>query len=289
MVGGEAPRRERRSSAGRRPTAVRSYRGALPHIVLTNGWRWILFRDGNEVDRCDLPQGWLTGAQALTAAEQAEAARFFNVIAALAPTAATSLDEAVRLLATSARLIEAAVLDAEASLPASLDQARQSFNDLLATNPADPSTLEFDAFADQLAQTCVFGYLMARIEAGGDVTPYTAHAALSQVQHPFLRATLHAMVAPDPALEDAMLGVLRTACDAVNAAAPILAGPGGTWQHVPYVYEPFFAQYKPADRFRFGVFYTPEEVTRFQVREVQDKLRNTFGLSGLDRIRRSVS
>lgn len=166
------------------------YRGALPHIVLTNGWCWRLFRNGNEVDRCDLSQGWLTGAQALHAGEQAEAERFFNVIAALAPTAATSSDEAVTLLATSAHLIECAALDAEASLPTSLAQAERSFSDLLETNPADPSTLEFADFADQLAQTCVFGYLMARIEAGQDVTPYTAHAALSQVQHPFLRGTL---------------------------------------------------------------------------------------------------
>jgi len=257
------------------------YRAALPHLVLTNGWCWRLFRGGNEVDRCDLAPDWLTGARTLGPGELAEADRFFTVIAALAPTAATSYEEAVRLLATSARLIEQAVLDAEGALPPSLVQAQQSFIELLQTNPADPSDLAVADFADQLAQACVFGYLMARVEAGRDVTPYTAHGALTQVQHPFLRATLHAMVAPDPNLEDAMLGVLRTACDAVNAAAPVLAGPQGDWQHVPYVYEPFFGQYKPADRFRFGVFYTPEPVTRFQAREVQDKLRTDFGLSGL--------
>jgi hypothetical protein len=257
------------------------YREALPHIVLTNGWCWRLFRGGGEVDRCDLPSDWLTGARALDAAELAQADRFFTVIAALTPTAATSYDEAVRLLATSARLVETAVLDCEASPPQSLTQALQSFIELLQTNPSDPSDLAFSDFADELAQTCVFGYLMARVEAGRDVTPYTAHGRLSQVQHPFLRATLHAMVAPDPDLEDAVLGVLRTACDAVNAAARVLAGPQGDWQHVPYVYEPFFAQYKLTDRFRFGVFYTPEQITRFQVREVQEKLRSEFDLSGL--------
>lgn len=257
------------------------YRAALPHIVLTNGWCWRLFRAGQEIDRCDLPKEWLTGAQALSPAELAEVERFFTVIAALTPSAATSYDEAVRLLATSARLVEQAVLDAEGALPASLLEAQGSFNELLQTNPADPSTIRYSDFADQLAQVCVFGYLMARVEAGRDVTPFTAHSALTAVQHPFLRATLYAMVAPDPDLEDVLSGVLRTACDAVNAAAPVLAGPKGDWQHVPYVYEPFFSLFKPADRFRFGVFYTPEPITRFQAREVQEKLRSEFGLTGL--------
>jgi hypothetical protein len=257
------------------------YRAALPHIVLTNGWCWRLFRGGIEVDRCDLPQAWLTGAHALAPPQVAQFQRFCTVIASLTPTAETSYDEAVSLLAKSARLVERAVLDAETALPTSLVQAQQSFIELLQTNPADPSGIAFSDFADQLAQVSVFGYLMARVEAGRDVTPYTAHGALSAVQHPFLRATLHALVAPDPDLEVAVAGVLRTACDAVNAAAPVLAGPHGNWKHVPYVYEPFFSQYKPADRFRYGVFYTPEAVTRFQAREVQDKLRTDFNLTGL--------
>lgn len=257
------------------------YREALPHIVLTNGWTWRLFQAGEEIDRCDLSQTWLTGGTALDAAQRTELERFGKRIAALTPSVASSEDEAVGLLATSAWLIERAVLDAQAALPSSLVQAQQSFSDLLQTNPADPSALGFEDFADQLAQACVFGYLMARVEAGADIDPYTAHGHLSNVQHPFLQATLHAMVAPDPQLQDVLLGILRTACDAVNAAAPVLAGPNGDWQKVPYVYEPFFIRYKPKDRFKFGVFYTPQEITTFQVREIQERLRTDFGLSGL--------
>jgi hypothetical protein len=257
------------------------YREALPHIVLTNGWTWRLFKRGVETDRCDLPQDWLTGARALAPEEIVELERFTTAMTALAPSAATSYDEAVHLLATAAQLIERAVLDAEDDLPTTLAEAQASFIDLLQTNPADPSELAFADFADQLAQACVFGYLMARVEAGREIDPYTAHGALSTVQHPFLQATLHAMVAPDPALQDALLGVLRTACDAVNASAQILAGPNGDWTNVPYVYEPFFAEYKPSDRFKYGVFYTPTPITHYQAAEIQDKLRSEFGLTGL--------
>jgi len=47
------------------------------------------------------------------------------------------------------------------------------------------------------------------------------------------------------------------------------------------VYEDFFARYRPDDRLKFGVFYTPMEITRYQVREVARVLREEFGLSGI--------
>lgn len=193
------------------------YREALPHIVLTNGWNWRLYRGGSEIDGVELPSDWLTGAHALSQANLAEAERFFTVISALTPTAAASYDEAVHLLAVSARLIEQAVLDSEAILPGSLAQALQSFTELLQTNPHDTSEWTFPNFADALAQTCVFGYLMARVEAGKDVTPYSAHGALSTVQHPFLRATLHAMVAPAE--------TLKTRCLACSGQRATLSTP----------------------------------------------------------------
>jgi hypothetical protein len=258
------------------------YRDALPHIVLTNGWHWILYEGGAQAARVEVPREWLVGGQALTISEEARLVGFFERFVALQPTAARTYEEAVTLLATAARLIDRAVLDmAESGLPSALNQARGSFTELLQTNPADPSEMSVPDFADALAQTCTFGYLLARVEAGHDIDPGTAIDALNSTEHPFLRSTLYAVVAPDPDLETAIRGVLRTACDAVNGAAPRLAGPSGDWERVPYVYEKFFAQYRPEDRFKYGVFYTPEEITRFQVREIRRQLANAFDLSGL--------
>jgi hypothetical protein len=258
------------------------YRSALPHIVLTNGWHWILYEGGEQSARVEVPREWLVGAQALTVAEENQLVVFFERMAALQPAAARTYEEAVTLLAIAARLIDHAVLEtAEDGLPAALVQARGSFTELLQTNPADPSEISVTDFADALAQTCTFGYLLARVEAGHDIDPSSAVDALNSTEHPFLRSTLYAVIAPDPDLERSLRGVLRTACDAVNGAAPKLAGSGGDWERVPYVYEPFFAQYRPEDRFKFGVFYTPEEVTRFQVREIRRQLIGALGLSGL--------
>ena len=258
------------------------YREALPHIVLTNGWQWILFIDGDEVSRAEVPKAWIVGNQALTNQQVDELAQFLDGLQALPPTTAPTYDHAVDLLATAAKLIFHAVDDTdEADLPGALKQARNAMADLLRTNPADPAEISTEDFADTLAQICVFGYVLARVESGTDVTPDSAPSALSTTEHPFLKSTIYAMVAPDPDLEALLGGILRTAADAVNAAAPKLAGPHGNWDRVPYVYEEFFARYRPADRFKFGVFYTPPEVTRFQVRRVQETLRTKFGLTGL--------
>jgi len=257
------------------------YQRELPHVVLTNGWAWLLYV-GNEVKhRVDLPSGWLSGADALTDPQVREFGLFCDQLLALQPVEARTYDEAVSLLARAARLVEAAVLDVIDDLPPQLREARLSLGAILRTNPADTEELPADRFADVFAQTCVFGYLLARVEAGRDVTPQTAPSALSPVEHPFLAATLHGVIAPEPRLRETLDAVLITACDAVNASARKLAGSDGSWDKVPYVYEHFFSEYRPEDRFEYGVFYTPMEVTRFQVREIQRVLRLKHGKSGL--------
>jgi hypothetical protein len=258
------------------------YRDALPHIVLTNGWCWRLFEAGQESSRIEVPPEWLTGQVSLTTKQEQALLAFLAQLTALAPSHATTYDEAVHLLATAARLIAAAVVDSDSGgMPAKLGDARVSFSELLRTNPSDPSEISLEDFADALAQTCTFGYLLGRVEAQRDVDPVSGYAALNNTEHPFLRSTLYAVIAPDPDAEAALGGILRTACDMVNRAAPKLAGPAGDWKDVPYVYEPFFAEYRPEDRFRYGVFYTPPIVTRFQVREIQRLLRDELGLDGV--------
>ena len=82
-------------------------------------------------------------------------------------------------------------------------------------------------------------------------------------------------------METLFKGSLRAACDMVNRAAPQLAGENGDWRRVTYVYEKFFEVYRPEDRKKYGVFYTPMEITRYQVREVARVLRDEFGLNGV--------
>lgn len=258
------------------------YRQTLPHVVLTNGWQWRLFQGGECTARLDLPRDWLMADRALAAKERTALDAFLKRCSTLSPTAATTADEAVRLLATAANLIRLTVEGAdEDGYPGPLKAARESFTDLLRTNPDDIAELNTKAFADALAQTTVFGYLLGRIEAQTDVDPSSAHAALGTIEHPFLKNSLYGLNAPDKEMESLLKGALRAACDMINRAAPKLAGPNGDWTRVTYVYEDFFAAYRPEDRFEYGVFYTPMEITRYQVREVSRVLREQFGLAGV--------
>lgn len=259
------------------------YRRALPHIVLTNGATWILYEDATETKRVEVNPNWLNGTANLTSTEVSELAQFLTALLALGPVQATTYDYAVDLLATSARLIYDAVSGLTAAqLPQPLKNARNSLTDLLKTNPADTTSLSMDVFADTLAQLVTFGMVLSRLQAGTDIDPHTAPGALSTLEHKFVKSTLHAVTAADVQLEILLLGILRTTADAVNASATQLAGPSGSWDKVPYIYEDFFARYRPEDRFSHGIFYTPKEVTRFQVRRIAKILKSDFGLSGLN-------
>jgi hypothetical protein len=258
------------------------YRATLPHVVITNGWSWRLFEKGELSGSLDLPRDWLLANRALSTRELEELCAFLKRCATLIPVEATTAQEAIALLAGAANLIRLTIEGVEDDkYPALLKAARESFTSLLRTNPAETRELGGEEFADALAQTTVFGFLLGRIEAGTHIDPSSAAAALNTIEHPFLKNSLHGLNAPDKDMESLLKGALRAACDMINRAAPQLAGESGDWKRVTYVYEDFFAAYRPGDRFKYGVFYTPMEITRYQVREVARVLREEFGLNGV--------
>lgn len=256
-----------------------NYKDQLPHVVLTNGWKWLLFENGHgPTHQCDLPQGWLTGTTVLSSAAEAKVNDFFHVLDSLPPVSATTRDDAIKLLASGARLLNRAVEElCTYNLPPVLQDARAAFDRLLRVNPVGGNDLSDEQFADTLAQTVVFGYLLAHIEepTNSDIDPYSALAALVGAHLPFVKAALHALVAPDPDLEASLIGPLRTAAEYVNAAAPVLHA-GGNWDAVVYAYEDFFTYYRPAARQEFGVYYTDKRIVDFQISEVRDSLASHF-------------
>lgn len=235
-----------------------NYRRTLPHVVLTNGYKWVLYEGGIETGRVVVSENWLLADQSLSNANQNALLDFLRRLTALSPRIACSEDEAVRLLAAAANLIRSTVEQCdEESYPEPLQAARRSFTKLLQINPQKPRVMSRCDFADSLAQTTVFGFLLARIEAGKEVNPATAHAALNVHEHSFLKNALYGLQAPDPAMETLLKGPLQAACDMVNRSAPRLVSANGDWSRVTYVYENFFAAYRPADRLKYGcILYT---------------------------------
>lgn len=147
--------------------------------------------------------------------------------------------------------------------------------------------LSEDKFADMYAQTLVYGLFVARY---GDKTPdsFSREEARDLVpkSNPFLRHFFDHIVGPD---FDARLGYivdelceiflvsnvseivhkhLRIADETTDAKDPII-----------HFYEDFLQEYDPAERKKMGAYYTPIPVVRFIVTQVDQILRDEFGIS----------
>lgn len=141
-------------------------------------------------------------------------------------------------------------------------------------DPTDENSL----FSNAFAQTLVFGLLLARDRSGKSVGP-SAHELLPDTSFPLLRGTLRALTVEE------IRGVLGTAfdvaVDAVNSVDPALLRPTERRDPLLYLYEDFLRVFDPEAVKRYGVYYTPPDVVRLMVAEVERLLQDRFGTNGL--------
>ena len=131
-------------------------------------------------------------------------------------------------------------------------------------------------FADAYAQTVTFALLLARsLGAGKDGTglkPEDARDAL-QAQHSLLSAALQALT--DPQVREELRAGLESLSRLIGAVAPEeISGETDPWL---FFYEDFLVEYDPELRKNAGVYYTPVEVVRAQVRLIDWLLVNRLG------------
>lgn len=140
------------------------------------------------------------------------------------------------------------------------------------------STDENSLFSNAFAQTLVFGLLLARDRSGESVGP-NAHELLPNTSFPLLRGTLRALTMEE--IRRVLGTAFDVATDAVNAVDPALLRP--TERHDPllYLYEDFLRVFDPEAVKRYGVYYTPPDVVRLMVAEVDRLLLSRFRTNGL--------
>jgi hypothetical protein len=137
-------------------------------------------------------------------------------------------------------------------------------------------------FADMYAQTMVYGLLTARITHPEDFVADARRTVLT-FENPFLNA-IYARIREGAAdsfdtdelgLQDLAELLARTNMDEV------LADFGSATRKddpVVHFYEDFLKEYDPAQQIELGVYYTPQPVVQYQVRTVDQLLREEFGL-----------
>ena len=249
---------------------------AIPNILYTDGNEWALYRDGKPVDRVVRLSGDVAtdGSQATTLQDAHAVERLLRDFLSWQPFIPTDrkgkidLKGFAALLAPLCRMLRDDVTDALKHPASPLVQLARDWRQLLFPDAAD------EQFADAYAQTVTFALLLGRSEAATDVfTLESAEAALA-AQHNLLARALQVLTDPNARADIAASLDLLLRVIAVVPPAVLTAPGDDPWL---YFYEDFLGVYDPKLRKDAGVYYTPVEVVRAQVRLIDDLLVHRLG------------
>ena len=249
---------------------------SIPNLLYTDGNEWALYRDGKPVDRVVRLSGDVAadGSQATTLQDAHAVERLLRDFLSWQPfiptdrTGKIDLKGFAALLAPLCRLLRDDVADALKHPASPLVQLAQDWRQLLFPDAAD------DQFADAYAQTVTFALLLGRSEGATEgFTLESAEAALA-VQHNLLARALQVLTDPTARADIAASLDLLLRVVAVVPPAALTAPGDDPWL---YFYEDFLAAYDPKLRKDAGVYYTPVEVVRAQVRLIDDLLVHRLG------------
>ena len=251
-----------------RGVQIKKYQNLSPNILLTDYQHFILLRDGKEAARTSPGEKTKVG-ELLRRFFAAEPQKIGD-----AKTLAHALAERCRWLK---KPLEENLQNDKSSLRGLFDSFQKTiYRDMDAA-----------AFADALAQTLVYGLLMAKLNMknGGKLELHTVKRhipqnfnllreiagfldELSEPVHANIRYLIDDILAVVNQMDTAAVAEsLSYSKDRANGEDPYL-----------HFYENFLAAYNPGLRQSRGVYYTPSSVARFIVRAADEVLRENFKL-----------
>lgn len=243
-----------------------------PNLVYSNGWEWSLLRHGLDRPLAHIvlspsSDGSVSTEQASALRELLEQFLSWKPLAPRSPKAlADQLAPLTSFLRDSVISVLSEATEKNTGLPALYQKWR---TDLI------PGATHRD-FADSFAQTFTYALLLARIESDHDDDTFTASAvteSLLRNGHKLIGSVLELMAQPaNRGPVESAVGLLEAAIGAVDARK--LSAKTDPWL---YFYEDFLSSYDPKMRNDAGVYYTPVEIVRFQVRLLDEILRTRFG------------
>ena len=239
---------------------------ALPNLIYTDGSEWSLYRSGRRVARAriadDVSQEGASGLDVNALAGLETLLRDFLSHNPTPPRTAKGLAE---FLAPLARLLRDEVREALVREDSPVRRLADEWQGILFAEGDD------EQFTDAYAQTLTYSLLLARFEGAEELRRAFAVDALRQSGHTFLAAALDLLETARDELS-MPVALLERAIDAVDAS--MLPRDEDPWL---YFYEHFLGAYDANLRKNRGVYYTPVEVVRAQVRFAAELLRDRFG------------
>jgi hypothetical protein len=241
---------------------------ALPNLLYTNGRDWRLYRTGQLLTACSLSgDPSAEGAEAVSAEAAERVGRLLVSFLSWQPIAPTRARELAQFLAPLTRVLRDDVLAALRTRRGPLVSLRNEWRAYLFPEVSN------EQFADAYAQTVVSALLLARLEGARTTSAAEAEQVL-RAQNSLLGRILtiltqHAVrtdVALGLSLIERALSVIDVVILSRSASDPWL-----------YFYEDFLHAYDPKLAKDAGVYYTPAQIVRLQVRLVSDLLTEQFG------------
>lgn len=247
---------------------------AIPNILYSDGNEWALYRDGELIGKVVRLSGDVA-ADGKDAAlrEDARAVEsllrdFFSwePFVPKGRDGQIDLREFAKQLAPLCRMLRDDVKDALRDQDSPLVDLARDWRQLLFPDASD------EQFADAYAQTVTFALLLGCSEGADPLTLENAREALA-AQHNLLSRALQVLT--DPVARAGIAASVDLLLRVIDAVTPgTLSGPEDPWL---YFYEDFLAVYDPKLRKDTGVYYTPVEVVRAQVRLIDDLLVHRLG------------
>ena len=245
---------------------------ALPNLIYTYGAEWSLYRSGKLAYRVRISDditatGPLTLSPSLPYTQHLvdldTLLRDFMNWQPVVPNTAQGIAEFLAPLTRILRDEVSADLD-RADSP--LRALANEWGDLLFPNADDAQ------FADAYAQTLTYSLLLARFEGAESLGPAMAVDALHG-EHDLLAEALNLMEVRS--VRERLLMPIELIERAIGAIETIQFAQHE--DHWLYFYEDFLSAYDPKLRKERGVYFTPVEVVRCQIRLAAELLRTRFG------------
>lgn len=239
---------------------------ALPNLIYTDSSEWSLYRSGSLEKRIrvaqDVSEEGAKGIAPDTLEALRELLRDFLYWEPIVPVTPEGL---AAYLAPLAGVLRDEVQKALARQDSPLKTLAKEWAGLLFPEGDEAQ------FADAYAQTVTYALLLARFEGADSLRPLQA-ADVLQREHGLLAEALQLLEAPSVRDELTMpIELLERAISAVDSAK--ITDAPDPWL---YFYEQFLGAYDPKLRKDRGVYYTPVEVVRAQVRLAGELLRTRF-------------
>ena len=253
---------------------------ALPNLIYTDGTEWSLYHNGRaDVQARIADDVSIRGAPGLRLDGLADLERLLRAFLFHDPIPPRTAKGLAEFLAPLARLLREQVAEALEREGSAVRGIANEWRGVLFAQADD------DQIADACAQTLTYALLLARFEGAPSVKRAFAVNTLRERKHDLLATALDLMqtgrVELMPSIE-----LLERAIGVVNAPT-LLQRHGGQLELIPtqevgddpwlYFYEDFLGAYDTGLRKNRGVYFTPVEIVRAQVRFAGELLRDRFG------------